>query len=135
MKIAEVFFLFRHFRNFLSPKNTLCKFWMNFAHSTVLKNSNENSRFAYTYTNRFALIRESFTLIPECYVLIRESYAFTRESFAFIRESFAVIRECFAFFREKYNFSSTKMTSIGFRKKHREDPETINFFKKQCKTC
>ena len=55
---------------------------MNFAHSTVLKNSNENSRFAYTYTNRFALIRESyafiresFTLIPECYVLIRENFA------------------------------------------------------------
>ena len=76
---------------------------MNFAHSTVLKNSNENSRFAYTYTNRFALIRESFTLIPECYVLIRESYAFTRESFAFIRESFVFICKCLEILRDKNN--------------------------------
>ena len=77
--------------------------------SIIFRNKSSFCIYTCTYTNRFALIRESYAFIRESFTLIRESYAF-------IRESFALIRECFAFIREKYNFSSTKMSSIGFRK-------------------
>ena len=59
---------------------------MNFA--SVLEKRYEHSRFAYFYTNSFALIRESFALFRESYALFRESFALIRESYALIREKY-----------------------------------------------
>ena len=69
---------------------------------TVLENRYEYSRFAYSYTNIFALNRESYAFIRESFASIRESYLFILESYLFILESYPFIRESFAFIRESY---------------------------------
>ena len=82
---------------------------------TVLEKRYKNSRFAYFYTNSFALFRESYALICEGYAWIRESYALIRERFAFIRESILFIHESiWIIIIEHFNKTLFRMNNMGF---------------------
>ena len=99
---------------FLLPKNTLWKFWMNFAQRFWRKDIKILALHIFIrivspcFCESYALICEGYAWIRESYALIRERFAFIRESILFIHESLWII------IIENFNKTLFRMNNMGF---------------------